>query len=98
MSVTTSTRTVVEPDGTRKRVNTQSYHCAQCHQFVRSEDENDDGPSLSINSDITSVWNRQSDKPDPAEADRPDAPKVPDDFEGAEELEPDKDWHRISPT
>ena len=89
MRVTTSTRTIVEPDGTRKRIKTLSYHCAQCHQFVRSEDAGE-GPSKGASGVITTVWNGRSGKPDPADVNRPDAPKIPDDSEGAE-LKPAED-------
>lgn len=38
MRVCSSTRTVIIPDGSKKRIRTISYHCESCHQFVRSED------------------------------------------------------------
>jgi len=38
MIVTTTTRTVTKPDGTLKRLRTNTYHCSVCHSFVRSED------------------------------------------------------------
>ena len=38
MRVSSSTRTVIMPDGRKKRIRTISYHCELCHQFVRSED------------------------------------------------------------
>ena len=38
MRVSTSERIVTEPGGEKKKIETISYHCAQCNQFVRSED------------------------------------------------------------
>ncbi|MCK4283459.1 MAG: hypothetical protein KAX44_04010 [Candidatus Brocadiae bacterium] len=36
--VTTSRRTVVQPDGTTIEVETRAYHCETCNTFIRSED------------------------------------------------------------
>ena len=38
MVTSTSIRTVADSSGGKKRINTISFHCEQCHQFVRSED------------------------------------------------------------
>jgi hypothetical protein len=44
MVTSTSIRTVADSSGGKKRINTISFHCEQCHQFVRSEDmEETDG-------------------------------------------------------
>jgi len=38
MTLTQSTRSAIGADGSTKRVRTDSYHCATCHAFVRSEE------------------------------------------------------------
>jgi hypothetical protein len=37
MTTSTSVRTVMDLSGRKKKIKTISYHCEQCHQFVRSE-------------------------------------------------------------
>ena len=39
MVTSTSTRTVEDSSGEKKRIKTISFHCERCHQFVRSEGE-----------------------------------------------------------
>jgi len=38
MTLTQSTRSAIEADGSTRRVRTDSYHCATCQAFVRSEE------------------------------------------------------------
>jgi hypothetical protein len=38
MTVSTSRRTVVGPDGNERDVLTRTLHCDACHAFVRAED------------------------------------------------------------
>ncbi len=47
MHASTTTRKVTGNDGKKREIRTLSLHCAQCNQFVRSEDlkEGSDGPS-----------------------------------------------------
>jgi hypothetical protein len=89
MRLTMSTRTVVEPGGTQKRIETVSIHYTHCQQFVRSEDEHHENRSAGRSRGSSRVMNGPDGKPDPADVNRPAAPKLPDDFHGAEELEPD---------
>ena len=37
MRASTTTETVIERDGKKKRITTHSFHCGHCSQFVRSE-------------------------------------------------------------
>lgn len=38
MTVTSTTRTVSRADGTEMEVRTDTFHCADCRRFVRSEE------------------------------------------------------------
>ncbi len=38
MTLTRSTRSATGADGSARRIRTDSYHCATCRAFVRSED------------------------------------------------------------
>lgn len=38
MRETVSLRTVTGADGEKKEIETRSFHCASCSQFVKSED------------------------------------------------------------
>ena len=41
MMVSSSTRILKEKDQKEKKIVTLSYHCENCHQFVRSEDQDE---------------------------------------------------------
>jgi predicted RNA-binding Zn-ribbon protein involved in translation (DUF1610 family) len=49
MRTTAVTRTVTAPDGTKKRIRTDSSHCTSCGQFVSSKEieESDDQKAVS---------------------------------------------------
>jgi len=47
LRVTSTTRTVVGPDGKRRLIRTNSYHCGTCGQFVRSE-EHEEGEAEEV--------------------------------------------------
>jgi len=39
VTVTTSVRTVVDPDGRKRNVRVTTVHCEACGAFIRSQDE-----------------------------------------------------------
>lgn len=43
MVISRSIRTESDSTGKKKRIETISFHCERCHQFVRSEDKEEIG-------------------------------------------------------